>query len=312
MRRTRARRDFLTAAKGSFIPRLLLALLGPLSLLGPAGWLGLAGLAGPAGAVPHIHFSPDTLIAAPGDEPFEWAIWIDGGEDSIACFSVTMALDPDRLRLVASAEGDLFANCGSMTFFVSDSLSPAETRFIDCVLGYRTFVLGPGEIVRLTLEALSPGPVVCEVLLGEAIVTDIDRQEIPGVQVASGWLRLNTASAVEEPIHPAPRAWGSLRAWPSPSMGRVHIEWLATGTAGLERPAATSAPDRVRALLFDPAGRRVGEVPLRLEGARATATWTGGLEGGRRAPPGLYLLALDPPGLAAPARLLLLDSGGGR
>ncbi|MBM3317987.1 MAG: hypothetical protein FJY75_09040 [Candidatus Eisenbacteria bacterium] len=280
-------------------PAPLAPLLLGIALLGTV-LFGIAAGAAPAGAAPVLHFQPDTLFVAPGATEFEWAIWIDGSGDSIACFAVTLEVDTSRVALVAAFEGELYANSGQPTFFVCDSLSPAASRFIDCVLGHRTFLLGPGEIVRLRMESRTSDPAMSEALLAGAIVTDIDRQEIPGVQVESGWLRMNAPSGAPDPRDgPGARgAGGALRARPNPASGPVSIEWLA--------PHAASPGGVAR--VFEPGGRLVGSVVLGT-GPGIAGTWTGRDARGRRVPPGLYLIALDRPGPNEPARVLLLGEG---
>ncbi len=261
-----------------------------------------------AWAAPLLYFEPDTLLVSSDQTQFDAFMWLNTNQDSVACYSVTMAFDTSKVVLLNAVEGDLYAQAGHETFFDWDSIAPDTSRFVDCVLGYETFVLGAGEIVRLTFEKRTTGTLITELVLMDPIATDVHRQEIPGVETRSGFLFLNPASSIEEESpFPAP---ARLRVSPNPAGSRVWISWdgaghVSVGAAG-DGMQSSGQARALWARVMDPTGRTVNRIAMPLIEGRYAASWAGVDEQGRAVPPGAYFIALDPPGRVPPAKVILL------
>jgi hypothetical protein len=179
----------------------------------------------------------------------------DGGGDSLGCFHILLHYDPRRLRLVDAKEGDLFHNSGITTLFLWEYPTSDTTAFTDCLLGYRTYVLGPGEIVKLRFRVLacSPNIVPLELVTHRAnppppdlaFLADIDRQQIGGVQWQSGSATIcNGCNAAVGDPRDGRR--GALSVSPIPAVDRIRIGWdLPIGQ------------QEARIEVFSPSGSRV-------------------------------------------------------
>ena len=208
-------------------------------------------------AAPTIFFEPTPICGGEPGTEFETSIWIDASGDSIGCFHLLLTYDRDRLTLLDADEGALFRDAPYSTLFIWEYPGIDTTAFTDCLLGNRTYVLGPGELVRLTFRVEACPPDTAGLLLVEhrfepppedyAFLADIDRQPIDGVTYRSdlAWLCDECASSAPEAIG-APSAALSLS--PNPARSRVRVDWNLPEGA-----------DRGWIELFAPDGRKILE-----------------------------------------------------
>jgi hypothetical protein len=117
-----------------------------------------------------------------------------------ALFYIIFEYDGAIVRLRSASEGSLLRIAGCPTFFGWQA-GPPDT-VIDCVLGYRTFVLGPGEIVNLEYEALMNG--MTPVHFIHMDLRDIDRNPFPDARTVEGVIQVGAGAigggAAAEPV----------------------------------------------------------------------------------------------------------------
>ncbi len=250
-----------------------------------------------AEAVPRVFFAGEPYCAEHTGDRFTASIQVDASGDSISCFHLFLTYDRTRLVLVSATEGTLFANSGFPTFFIWENQSADTTAFGDCLLGAGTFVLGPGELVRLVFE-VRPCGAPAELLLDFtpsralppplqlAYLTNVRRMIIPGVDFADGRARIcgSCSAAVEEEAGTpgAPR----LRLSPNPAADFIRLDWSLPPAGGRRDPELTPT-----LTVFDPAGRSV--LTRALDGSTAgSLVWHLAAAGGNRLHAGVYWVEL--------------------
>jgi len=103
--------------------------------------------------------------------------------DSVSCMEIFIHFDPALLEVVTAGEGRLYEESPFTTFFDWDLASPDTVSAIDCVLGYRTCVITPGELVRFVFRGIADGKAT--VKLTVARLWDVDRAPL-GTEIAGG------------------------------------------------------------------------------------------------------------------------------
>jgi hypothetical protein len=131
---------------------------------------------GQASSNPGLYLEPSKSYIQPG-ERCTLSVMVDDGADSLSCAMCVLSFDPGVVSCVEAGEGELYLNSSYSTFFNWERFSPDSVRVEDCVLGYRSFILAPGELYTVVFEALQPGTTA--VRLEEAEVYDIDRVQLP-------------------------------------------------------------------------------------------------------------------------------------
>jgi len=192
-------------------------------------------LAMSAAAAPTVTFRPEPICGGQPGTEFEASIWVDGSGDSLGCFHLLMTYDRSRLTLVSAREGDLFGS-HQPSFFLWEYPGIDTTAFTDCLLGNRTYVLGPGELVKLTFRVLECPPQSQQTLdlvtrrlnpppEDFAFFADIDRELIPGVTYVDGsaWLCDACAGGIPDLT---PRMRGDLEVSPNPATNQLGIWWI--------------------------------------------------------------------------------------
>lgn len=265
---------------------------GPRGVCLAAHLAALAALAVAAGAAadPTVFIDPPFKLAQVG-EIFSVDIALDASGDSVGCFNIYLDYSSSIVELRSATEGLLFRNSGFPTFFAWFHHGPVDT-VLDCVLGFRTFVLGPGEMVNLEFRALANGQTPVHFLYLD--LRDIDRNPFPDAATVDGIIQVGGSMAVDGSDVGAGAARLLLVA-PNPTAGG------ATASFRLVRAG------RVRATIFDAAGRTIRIFdPGWLAEGQHDLTWDGRAESGRAVPPGVYWLALAGPDLGASARVVTI------
>ncbi len=104
-------------------------------------------------------------------------VMVDQAVDSLSCMGVYIALDDTAVADFKNAyEGQLFRAAGYPTFFHWETITPESADAEDCVLGYRSYFLAPGELVRFVFQAKAPG--ICRVSFTAIRLWDINRVEL--------------------------------------------------------------------------------------------------------------------------------------
>jgi hypothetical protein len=245
---------------------------------------------GSAAADPTVFIDPPFKLAQVGDI-FSVDIALDASGDSVGCFNIYLDYSSSIVELRSATEGLLFRNSGFPTFFGWFHNGPVDT-VLDCVLGFRTFVIGPGEMVNLEFRALANGQTPVHFLYLD--LRDIDRNPFSNAMAVDGIIQVGGSGAVggdEAGAGGIPL----LAVAPNPTAGG------ATASFRLGRAGP------VRATIFDAAGRTIRSFdPGWLAAGQHEVTWDGRAESGRPVPPGVYWLALAGPDLGASARVVTI------
>ena len=208
------------------------------------------------------------------EDTFAIEIFVPTDGDSLACMDCTLSFDNSLLSLVAVEEGSLFVNAPYMTFFRSDIVAPDTVQAVDCVMGYRTYFLSPGALVRDVFRA-------------------IDRIELVTAVDPSAWITIGdpTGSAGSPP------ARGRLSNFPNP----FNPSTLLTLTL-------PQAVDHLCLDIFSVPGRRIvrlfdGPVASR----ELRVGWDGRNGSGQRVSSGVYLAVARANGILYHRKLVLIE-----
>jgi hypothetical protein len=140
-------------------------------LSGPAG----ARAGSPASSNPAVSFVSPAQCVEPG-AVCTLQVMVDDAVDSLSCMDISIVFDPVLVECTKVLEGKLYKHAGYPTFFSWETVPPDGVNAIDCLLGYRSYFLSPGELVRFVFEAKTPG--ICHVSFDAVRLWDIDRVEL--------------------------------------------------------------------------------------------------------------------------------------
>lgn len=245
----------------------------------------------PAISGPTVAFEPVPLCGGLPDTvvTFEASIWVDASGDSLGCYHLLMTYDRSYLQLERAAEGELFRHAAPPYLFIHEYPELDTTAFTCCLLGNRTYVMGPGETVKLQFRVLEcpPGNRTTLDLVTRrvspppedfAFFADIDRNLIPGVTHTDGiaWLCGECASSADEADG---FARASLEASPNPAGRLLSLAWTVP----------TDARD-ARMEIFAADGRRVLE--RRIGAPSGSVEWDLNDPSGAAVPSGAYFVRL--------------------
>ena len=243
----------------------------------------------PAGAV-EIQLNPQ-LSSVQVDDTFTIDIFVPTDGDSLACMECTLSYDNSLLTLVAVEEGSLFVNSPYMTFFRTDSVAPDTIQAVDCVMGYRTYFLSPGALIRYVFRADQPG--VAGVRLESFQLWDIDRVELFPAVDPNAWITIGDPTGSVG----TPPARGKLSNFPNP--------FNPSTTITLTLPKAV---DHLRLDIFSVPGRRIirlYEGPVARRELRVG--WDGRDGSGQRVSSGVYLAVARANGILYQRKLVLIE-----
>jgi hypothetical protein len=201
----------------------VLPLFAALAALVP--WEPASAGAGPFAAPnPTVSFAPPVEYVEPG-ALCTLQVMVDGAVDSLSCMGVYIALDDTAVADVKIAyEGKLFKTAGRPTFFYWEETAPDSANAEDCVLGYRTYFLAPGELARFVFQAKMPG--MCRISFTSIRLWDINRVELAPMAGAHADIVVRAPTGNDAV---PPRA-GALHNHPNPfNPSTVLTLWLPRG-----------------------------------------------------------------------------------
>jgi hypothetical protein len=238
-------------------------------------------------AAPTVFIEPAALTVDTLD-PFEMSIRVDAGTDTLTGFLVEFEFDPGVIELVAAIEGSLFADCGCATLFGWDVFGPGVHACHDVTLGAASYVLCPGELVRLRF--LGTGPGTTALSLSAVDLRDMQRLPILPVFTEGAVVTFDPGTGVEE------GALGGI------SIGPGQPNPFRDGTSiGYALPSALAGGV---AEVFDISGRLVRRLAVPAGRTSGALYWDGRSETGAALASSVYVLRLSSEGRTAQTTLV--------
>lgn len=227
-------------------------------------------------ADPHLALDPLQTYVEPG-ELCTLRVCVDDAVDSLSCFEVYLSFDSLLVSCVSAEEGQLYKDATDPTFFDWELVTPDTVTAVDCVLGYRTFVLAPGELVTLVFSALNHG--ICEVRITKVRLWDIDRIELAPTIGQSAEIIIGSSSG-ERPTIPGAM---QLYNYPNPFNPTTQLVLF------VESPLGLFDEQEITVSIYEPSGRKVrslyhGKLPV----GRNNVPWDGRNDAGTIVAAGIY------------------------
>lgn len=218
-----------------------------------------------------------TFIEAAEQCTLQVAITAPG--DSIGCVECHVSFDTALVTLIAAEEGSLFTEAGVSTFFRPEIIAPDTHSVVDCLLGYRTYFLPPGELARLIFQGKRDG--TCPVYITFIRLWDINRIEFFPVVDPAAWIHIGTTSGIRPPIFDPVRMSG----FPNPFSDTTTI--LVPADPG----PPGEAERRMTVTVYDARGRQIALLFDGFAGAgEQRVEWRGFNREGQKVPSGVYFV----------------------
>ncbi len=199
-----------------------------------------------------------------------------------------------RLRYVEKSQYCFLRVIQVFPVFFNNEAPSADTVVVEaCVLGYRTYILAPGDLFAIVFEAIETG--ITDVTIGQAEVWDIDRDPVDLDASQSGRIIVTTQTGGTVPA----AGEGRLTSFPNP--------FNPVTTIVLELPEGIGTGLSTELQIYDTAGRMV----RRLFSGPATAgrsefQWDGKSGSGMVVGSGVYLAVSKTGALRMERKLILL------
>ena len=241
-----------------------------------------------------IYLEPASSYINPG-ERCTLSVMVDDSADSLSCVFCNISFDPQVVDCITAEEGELYLNSSYSTFFNWDLLAADSLRVEDCVMGYRSFILTPGELYRTVFEGLENG--TSPVIIEKVEVYDIDRIKLSaetgyGASISVG------VTAGDESRTPLP---GSLECYPNPFNPSTTLTFY---------PAALESgvyPESGELMIYSPAGGLIRTLYQGiLKRGRNDFCWNGMNETGNPVSSGVYLAVLRTPASTYTHKMILV------
>ncbi|MDZ7860934.1 MAG: FlgD immunoglobulin-like domain containing protein [Candidatus Krumholzibacteriota bacterium] len=240
-----------------------------------------------------VYLLPDSSRILQG-ERCTLSVMVDQGTDSLSCAYCEITYDSTMLEIVSAGEGALYSETSFSTFFDWEVLYPGRVMVSNCVLGYRSYILAPGELFELVFEGKSDGWSWAEV--DSATLHDIDRDPVgtvPGIPVD---IYIGEVTGVDKIIFPT----GSFTCRPNPFNPLTRITFQNSDG---ENPLASSGELRI----YSPSGRIIRDLYRgRLNRGKNEFVWKGKDNSGKIVSAGLYIAALKADGALFTQKLILV------
>ena len=207
-------------------------------------------------SAPMVRFEPLETLAAPG-ELCTLQVVVEDPVDSLGCMDISVTFDTALVECTKALEGTLYQGVPYPTFFQWKHVSPDTVDAVDCVLGYRSYILAPGELASFVFRAKKVG--VCHVCFSQVRLWDIDRFELSPVKGPCAEIDISAPTG-NDPSTPRGSYLGN---YPNPFNPSTRLVlFLTPPSSRLASSAATVtifAPDgnKIRSLYYGamPAGR---------------------------------------------------------
>jgi hypothetical protein len=251
------------------------------------------GLPSSGQAIPTVSLEP-AMVSVDAGEQFDIGVMVSADADTMANFQVVVRFDPGILEFVSAVEGEMYTDLrpGFWTWFGSEEESLGTWEVFDIVFPSRSFVLAPGELVRLRFSAVAGGSSAVEFLT--ATVTDIERYPLNPLACEDAWVSVGGMGSVDVESGDGEH-WDLGRPFPNPSRGTARI--LLSGPAQRAEGGADLA-------IYNVQGRRVRTLAGDCEGP--LAVWDGLDESGIEVPSGVYFFRLEAGGKTVSRRVVLI------
>jgi hypothetical protein len=204
-------------------------------------------------------------------------VFAQSAGDSLGCMECHITFDTMLVTLLAAQEGSLFEDSGISTFFRRDSTSVDTQSVVDCLLGYRTYFLPPGEMARFVFQGKQNGS--CPVRITFLRLWDINRIEFVPVIDPSAWIFIGTSTG----MNPPPMERMQMMSYPNP--------FSAATTISIPVSLAGDPPEggRVAVTVYNARGQKILTL---FDGIMSPGdnriSWNGVDSGGRTVPAGVY------------------------
>jgi hypothetical protein len=209
-------------------------------------------------------------------------VYVHPTGDSLSCMECWITFDPSLVDFVRVEEGRLFKESGYLTFLDWQFLAPDTAYAIDCVMGYQTYFLSPGELARFVFEAKQSG--VCPVRIARMRLWDIDRVELPVMVDPNAWIYVDLPSGMPSP---RPRKEG-LTSHPNPF---TNSTVLTLGPLGRDESIAGSV---ITVRIYSASGHRIAILHEGKTWAdRLRVAWDGLDDRSRGVPSGVYIAVAE-------------------
>lgn len=219
-------------------------------------------------------------------------VFVTSPADSLACMECFVQYDNTLLTLVTVLEGTLFTGAPYPTFMDTTHVSPDTVSAVDCVLGYQSYFLAPGDLVRFVFRAEQAG--VAGVHIASIQVWDIDRQELFPVVDPNAWIHIGSPPTGAR----TPSAGGSFECYPNPFNPSTTLE--------LNLPPGEV--NDIDVSIYSPTGRKVTTL-FRGNGDTGNNQWVWhGTDGsGRRVASGVYFAVARTESAIYKTKLVLIE-----
>jgi hypothetical protein len=248
----------------------------------------------PAQGNPTVTLMPSQLHVNPGDL-CTLSVMVDDAVDSLGCMEVYIAFDSTLVRCTTAVEGVMFKQASFPRFFRWELVTADTATAVDCVLGYRSYVIAPGELVRFVFRAKQVG--ICPVYLTGVRLWDIDRIELSPVMGDFSLIIIGTPIGV--PPGSQPRK--SFFNYPNP------FNPLTTLVLDLPSDGDEAPQSSVLIEVYSVSGRRVSSVfGGLLPAGRFEIPWDGRDDSGEFLPAGVYLAVARDSRRVSESRLVIV------